>query len=301
MACVWHDHVEHVVRMAESSPQFVWVRPSRVARRLLMHLYVIGPGEVSAPKTFGPFEKPGAALVWVESGRGTLRMDDDGATFRLRRGSVAWFYGTRQQRTFVPDAGQTILTRSFWFGGPGLDAWLEELDAKRRPEFPLRDPAHVRRAYREMLSLARHRPAAWEWRVHEILTAVMRQLASSRRLLDRDGGNETTLPREITQALNAAQADAARDWRPEELAALAGMSYSSFREVFRKAMGESPHAYLQQLRLDQARQLLADPELRVKQVARRLGFSSESYFSNFFRKHAGLSASDFRRQLGLRE
>jgi AraC-like DNA-binding protein len=40
--------------------------------------------------------------------------------------------------------------------------------------------------------------------------------------------------------------------------------------------------------------LLADYSLTVKEVAERLNFSSEYYFSHFFRNAAGISPTEFR-------
>ena len=48
--------------------------------------------------------------------------------------------------------------------------------------------------------------------------------------------------------------------------------------------------------MNQAQQLLADERLSVKDVAAQLNFSSEYYFSHFFRHHTGMSATEFRKQ-----
>ena len=54
-------------------------------------------------------------------------------------------------------------------------------------------------------------------------------------------------------------------------------------------------AYIRTLRLDFAAQMLTDsPNYDVSQVAEASGFSSPGYFSTCFRKHFGLSPSDFR-------
>lgn len=280
--------------VSASNPALIWVRPSRVARRLLLHLFVIGPGHFREPRRFGPFEKPGAGLFWVESGHGQLRLDD--AVWELRPGPHFWFYGTQQTRLFLPAAGQTMVTQSFWFGGPGLEGWLEELDVNRQPQFRLRHPSRIYRVYRRLLRLVRARPANWEWEVHLGVSSVLQEFLLARNLLVRD---EKLLPKEIGQVLDAVEADAARDWKASELAALAGMSYSAFRSLFRETMQESPHQYLQRTRMDLARQLLTNPKLRIKEIAQMMHFSSEYYFSNFFRKRAGVSPTEFRQHLGL--
>lgn len=41
--------------------------------------------------------------------------------------------------------------------------------------------------------------------------------------------------------------------------------------------------------------MLADPALTVAEVAARLGFGSQRYFSTFFRQQTGMSPSAFRK------
>jgi AraC-like DNA-binding protein len=255
---------------------------------------VIGSGRLRGPAEFGPFEKPGAGLSWVESGHGQLQLGTQ--RWELNPPPQFCFYSGGQPRVFTPAANKALVTRLFWFGGPGLDAWLEELDAVHRPIVRLRQPEVIYRAYQRLVRLTKARPTNWEWEVHTTLVAVLHELLIARNLLVQD---EHSLPREITQALNAIEADPARDWRAHEVAAQAGLSYSAFRALFRQHMRETLHEYIQRTRLDLARQLLADKRLRVKEVAQRLHFSNEHYFSSFFRTKTGISPTEFRRHLGL--
>ena len=81
-----------------------------------------------------------------------------------------------------------------------------------------------------------------------------------------------------------------------ELASVGRVSYSSLRALFQKTGQGTIHQHIQRARLDQARQLLADERLSIKDVAAQLNFSSEFYFSHFFRHHTGMSATEFRKQ-----
>jgi AraC family transcriptional regulator len=80
------------------------------------------------------------------------------------------------------------------------------------------------------------------------------------------------------------------------LAALAGISARHFERAFRQSTGSSPHAYVMNRRLHQARELLINrPELPVEQIALGLGFSSSSHFSSAFRRQTGLTPTDLRK------
>jgi AraC family transcriptional regulator len=81
-----------------------------------------------------------------------------------------------------------------------------------------------------------------------------------------------------------------------ELAALVGVSARHFERAFRQSMGSAPHAYLTERRLRRARALLINlPELSVEHIALQLGFSSSSHFSTAFRRHTGLTPTQFRK------
>ena len=105
------------------------------------------------------------------------------------------------------------------------------------------------------------------------------------------------LPPPVLRVLNAISANPARDWKAKELAALGKVSYSGLRALFQKSNQGTIHGHIQRARLDQARLLLADKRLSIKDVAAQLNFSSEFYFSHFFRHHTGMTPTEFRQHL----
>ena len=64
--------------------------------------------------------------------------------------------------------------------------------------------------------------------------------------------------------------------------------------VYKRATGRSVHEAVSALRLERARQLLADASLSVAQVAERAGYSSAPYFSRRFRAAMGCSPTAYR-------
>jgi AraC-like DNA-binding protein len=87
----------------------------------------------------------------------------------------------------------------------------------------------------------------------------------------------------------------------DSLAAIAGMSRSSFAETFSKAFGEGPIEYVQRVRLRLAAHLLGATDLPVKVIASSIGYQSRSYFSRAFRAAYGVDPSTFRATGGYAE
>ena len=65
--------------------------------------------------------------------------------------------------------------------------------------------------------------------------------------------------------------------------------------AFKREYGVSPISYLISCRIREGRQLLAETDLSLTQIATVLGFSSSSYFSQSFRSVEGISPSEYRK------
>ena len=127
-----------------------------------------------------------------------------------------------------------------------------------------------------------------------VITNLLGTLLMSRRLLVSP---QAELPPPVLRVLNAIAANPSRDWKANELASVGKVSYSGLRALFQKVGQGTIHQHIQRARVDQARLLLADQRLSVKDVAAQLNFSSEFYFSHFFRHHTGMSPTEHRRHL----
>jgi len=275
-----------------SIDHLTFVEPSPVARRLLWHLYSIGSRRLTEPDKHQSFEKPGAHLFWVQSGEGEL--EHETGRFALRRGKKVWLVDMSKPRTYSPVPKRHLTIAGFRFGGPGLEFWHEEIRGNENSEFMLDDFGFVKRTHSELLRLVRRKPTGWEWQIHVVITNILGTLLMSRNLLVSP---QSELPAPVLRVLNAISANPLRDWKAKELAAIGKVSYSGLRALFQKSGQGTIHEQIQRARLDQARLLLADDRLSVKDVAAQLSFSSEFYFSHFFRHHTGMSPTRFRRHL----
>ncbi len=70
-----------------------------------------------------------------------------------------------------------------------------------------------------------------------------------------------------------------------------GVSQSYFSRIFKQTFGEPPLRYYLKLRLDNAKYLLENSNVKVKEIAARLGFEDELYFSKLFKKWYGIAPS----------
>ncbi len=81
----------------------------------------------------------------------------------------------------------------------------------------------------------------------------------------------------------------------DDLAFLCGLSLSSFQREFKKIFGMPPAKYINQKRIEEAKKLLANTEIRISEVAFLVGFESLSHFSKVFSIANNMSPSKFQK------
>ncbi|SDU20174.1 transcriptional regulator, AraC family with amidase-like domain [Pseudomonas pohangensis] len=84
------------------------------------------------------------------------------------------------------------------------------------------------------------------------------------------------------------------DFLLEEVAEKVCLSLRSFRRRFKDATGETPMQYLQRIRLETAKQLLATSTLGVDQVSYRVGYEDASYFCRIFKQKLKVTPGEYR-------
>lgn len=73
------------------------------------------------------------------------------------------------------------------------------------------------------------------------------------------------------------------------------MNYLS--SVIKSKTGKSITAWIADKTIAEAKVMLQNPDLSIKEIAMKLGFLETAHFSNYFKKHAGLGPAEYRRQV----
>jgi AraC family transcriptional regulator len=67
--------------------------------------------------------------------------------------------------------------------------------------------------------------------------------------------------------------------------------------AFKQSVGEPPHRYHNNRRIEHAKTLLANPAASVTEIALKLGFSETSSFTTAFRRATGITPTAYCRSL----
>ncbi|MGC4251780.1 MAG: AraC family transcriptional regulator [Sphingobium sp.] len=105
------------------------------------------------------------------------------------------------------------------------------------------------------------------------------------------GGLGTARLRRVLDYIEAHLSD---ELTVRELANIAGLSAHHFGLAFRQSMGQPPHRYVIERRVEHAKMLLLTTNLPVTQIAYVVGFASHGHFAAHFRRLVGVPPLRFR-------
>ena len=83
----------------------------------------------------------------------------------------------------------------------------------------------------------------------------------------------------------------------DQLAETAGLTKTYFVTAFKHAMGETPHSYINMLRLSYAKVYLELTDESIQDIAAKCGFDKPNSFRVMFKKNAGMSPSEYRQSV----
>ena len=281
--------------------------------------------ELSAPWSLDLPPSQFAYFHVIERGGGWLKLKGEKKALALASGDLVVV--PHGQGHFIGDHPKTppLTLEQFWslvdnqglvrYGGEGAETRLicgafRFDDAVDNPLLKLLPPViHIRgyqgraeewleNTLRHFADEARHPRPGSQIMVSRLTDVIFVQAVRAwlKEQPDSQGGWLGALrDRQIGAALGSIHREPSRHWSVEALAEEVGMSRSKFAEKFRTLVGESPLAYLTRWRMHSAARLLTDDSLTVGEVARRVGYESETAFSKAFRRVFGSAPGVYRR------
>ncbi len=194
---------------------------------------------------------------------------------------------------YDPLPGQTLEHVWLRFTGSGAEALLRLLPADPRPPLAGIEAAMSDRFIRTH-ELFR---AGTETTCAQAAAEALALLAETVRLLC-DGDGVCLAERDTVDRFVAFAQTHAGDTRLalRSFAEAEAVGYESFRKRFKQRVGQSPHAYWLQCKINRARSLLERTDQSIGEIADAVGYPTIYAFSAYFKRRTGLSPSAYRRQ-----
>ena len=104
-------------------------------------------------------------------------------------------------------------------------------------------------------------------------------------------GNNDALMERVMKYMNEHLTDP--DLNVEKLTEDVGISRAQLHRKLKEIAGVSAGEFIRNLRLEQAARLIEEGQINITQVAYSVGFSNQTHFSTVFKKHYGMSPSEY--------
>lgn len=147
------------------------------------------------------------------------------------------------------------------------------------------------------LILAENRSGDWfltsKWPIYNLQDRIIGSFGISRHLNKTEG---TAIPfRELRAPIDYICQHFAGNVSVESLAGACNISVSALERRFRKHLNKTPHQYINEVRLDNARQMLLETDQAIGTIAVETGFADHSHFTRAFTRKFGVTPSKARR------
>jgi two-component system response regulator YesN len=106
--------------------------------------------------------------------------------------------------------------------------------------------------------------------------------------------NDRAYSKIINQILQFISQKIAMDLSVNSLARLVRITPGYLSTLFKREVGMSPVKYITNARIEKAKQLLLNPELKIHEISLMVGYQDAKYFSHIFKDKTGLLPCDYR-------
>ena len=100
----------------------------------------------------------------------------------------------------------------------------------------------------------------------------------------------------VSQIIDYIQENYNQSLNNDMLSAVSGYHPNYLNRLFQKHTGTSIHKYILNVRLAEAKKMLLNTDYSLSYIAEKVGFNSNTHFSNYFKQTLGISPLAFRKQ-----
>ncbi len=224
-------------------------------------------------------------IIYVTKGRGVFEINQ--RTHVVVPGTVMMIFpGIRHQYKPDFDVGWT----EYWVGfkGPYADKLLEQgFLTPRKSLYEVGLQNSLLAIYERIFELLQSQQPLFQIRASSlVMTLVAEVLAHERKTVQHSSSE-----RLVEKAKFFMEENIYREVNLNGIGGMLGVSTSHLNAVFKSYTAMTPYQYFISIKIRKAKELLEAGGLPIKEVAFRLGFDDQYYFSRLFHKKTGIAPS----------
>jgi AraC-like DNA-binding protein len=241
-------------------------------------------------------DDPANELLCVTRGRLALEIADE----HLDAGPGDLLFvpaGTQHRDVFEPhDDFEVFLVQFHWAAADAFFAEVSSPLLRRLPEETRADALRVIDQFRDESAWSADLDTALaRVRLHGLLLLILRGVRRLNASPETDREDVSRQHRLMLDARRYLDSHYNRMITLDAMAEKLGVSTHYLSRVFNQESGFTLVSYLTALRMKKAKLLLKERRLNISEVAYAVGFETSGYFSRVFRRHVGVSPTEYRR------
>ena len=107
--------------------------------------------------------------------------------------------------------------------------------------------------------------------------------------------SEDQTEKKMATAVNYIRENYTKDLNMAVVSNQVSMNYSLFSSAFKSYTGTNFVSYVKELRMTQAKRLLSETDLKVNEIALKVGYDNDKHFMKTFKAVVGVSPSEYRK------
>ncbi len=222
-------------------------------------------------------------VEFIYKGKGFLEIN--GQSFRPGENSV-YILHKHSDHKYWPDKKDPWEKIFFVVNGEFMEYLFRLYQLDR--SFFIPDCPQLKKYFDEMMQLRRG-----VGELHRQASVIFHRLLEESYVL-LHGSPNTCIPLEVLELKNYLDESIGRKFNLDRYCQERERSCGNMIRQFKRHYGASPYDYLMQKRVEEARLMLRHTAFSVKEIASRLKFSDQYYFSNYFKRKTGLSPQKFK-------
>lgn len=234
----------------------------------------------------------GYLFQYTLEGDGIYETPDE--TFLLSKGSAFLITFPEDSHYYLPPGKGTKYHWTYFyihFSGPAAKPFYDRIRELKGPVFSLElnsPPIHsfltLYDSLKDERQLTKYKGSEW---LYNFLIALLRHLEFPPNQIRNS---------HVTAALDWMQTHYASPLNLETMCLELGVSLSHLSRQFHKEFGITLIAYLTQIRLEHAVQLLLNTDASIQEISADCGFSSSNYFTKIYKKVLHITPTQYRKQ-----
>lgn len=222
------------------------------------------------------------AVVYIVSGEG-MYMEIGGEVQQVREGSL-FFFRPGYSYNFGPSPGGNWDEYYINFIGTRVSEWLESGLIAGGNVFQANSVKGLLTSFEEVLERMESGAPADADRAALLLEKLL--MECSFIIEEKNWSSQADYMRKIREDLNSCIYG---DMDLVQIAAKHHISMSTLRRLIRRSSGYPLHEYIHRLKMAEAKNLLLNTPLQVKEISGMLHYNDPFYFSRLFKKYMGVS------------